>query len=113
MIALAACSSLQYISTQTFSAGSPTIAQVSAVDQRNEADPTWIGAIRGGYCNHLKELHLSGPLKETVATAFRDALKARGLLSSNGQAPFDLSITYTEVPELTGRQARNRSDDCN
>jgi hypothetical protein len=36
-----------------------TIAQVTVKDNRKEADPTWIGAIRGGFGNPLKVLHLS------------------------------------------------------
>ena len=80
----------------TASTGGPaTISQVAVTDQRNEADPTWIGAIRGGFGNPLKVLHLSHPLRDEVAAAFRDALKARGMLDPSGNGPYELSAVVT------------------
>ena len=32
----------------------PAVGQITAVDQRGESDPTWIGAIRGGFEIPLK-----------------------------------------------------------
>jgi uncharacterized lipoprotein YajG len=98
---LAACSQqvvLNYVPSSPPSrvgAGS-TVSKVSVKDQRSEQDPTWIGAIRGGYGNPLKVLHLSEPLRETVANAFRDALKARGLLAPDDHAPYDLSVSIVK-----------------
>ncbi|MBN9562936.1 MAG: hypothetical protein J0H14_19750 [Alphaproteobacteria bacterium] len=85
--------------------GPPTIANVSTLDRRNEQDPTWIGAIRGGFGNPLKVLHLSSPLAETVTKAFREALAARGLLAPGGQGNFDLSVT---VPKFQSTQMVRR-----
>jgi hypothetical protein len=108
---LAGCSeqvSLHYASSSTPRPGiAPSIAQVVTIDRRNEADPTWIGAIRGGYGNPLKVLHLSEPLKDVVAEAVRDALRARGLLSPNGQAPLSLTVTVLkfESTQMIRREA--------
>ncbi len=84
-----------------------TIAQVSVRDQRNEPDPTWIGAIRGGYGNPLKVLHLSQPLAVTVGDAFRNALRARGLLAVDNQAPYDVSVSIVkfESTQMVRREA--------
>jgi hypothetical protein len=88
---------LNYAPSETpASIGGPaTISQVAVTDQRDEADPTWIGAIRGGYGNPLKVLHLSRPLRDEVAAAFRDALKARGMLDPSGNGPYELSAVVT------------------
>jgi hypothetical protein len=100
---------LAYIATgaPTAAQGSATIGQVTVIDQRGEADPTWIGAIRGGYGNPLKVLHLSQPLKDVVAEAFRDALKVRGMLSAGGLAPFDIHVTVVkfESTQMARREA--------
>lgn len=46
-------------------------------DQRGEP-ATWLGAIRGGFGNPLKNLESDRPVAELVATAFADGLRARG-----------------------------------
>jgi uncharacterized lipoprotein YajG len=108
---LAGCSeqaSLHYTPAGTPRSGAaPSIAAVVTIDRRDEADPTWIGAVRGGYGNPLKVLHLSQPLKDVVADAVRDALRARGLLSPNGQAPFNLTVTVLkfESTQMVRREA--------
>jgi hypothetical protein len=43
-------------------------------------------------------LHLSQPLAVTVGDAFRDALKARGLLAVDNQAPYDVSVSIVKFP---------------
>ena len=50
----------------------------SFVDSRGEADPTWAGALRGGFGNSLKVLALDKPVADVVKAAFADGLKARG-----------------------------------
>ncbi len=84
-----------------------TIAQVTVKDDRKEADPTWIGAIRGGFGNPVKVLHLSQPLSDVIATAFRNALNARGILASGNPAPFDLVVTVSkfESTQMARREA--------
>ena len=74
----------------------PVIGSVSASDQRNEADPTWIGAIRGGFGNPLKVLHNSQSLAQSVTTAFRDALRARGLLAAESTGRFDINVAIAK-----------------
>ena len=68
-------------------------------DQRNESGPIGIGAIRSGYGNPLKVLHLSQPLAVTVGDVFRDALRARGLLKVDNQAPPGRLRQHREVRE--------------
>lgn len=111
-LVLAACSSpvtLTYAPTTRPTPAEPPapIASVSATDQRNEPDPSWIGAIRGGYGNSLKALHLAGPLADSVASAFRMALTQRGLLSPAATAPFDLkaAITSFQGNQIVRREA--------
>lgn len=41
-------------------------------------DATWLGAIRGGYGNPLKNLESNVPVSQLVQDAFSSALKARG-----------------------------------
>ena len=72
------------------------VGQVTVTDQRGESDPTWIGAVRGGYGNPLKVLHTSQPLADMVNKAFRDALATRGLLAPNGAAAADLAVTIVQ-----------------
>jgi hypothetical protein len=81
------------------------IGQVSTTDRRNEADPTWIGTIRGGFGNPLKVLHNSGPLAQSVTQDFRDALLARGLLATEAAGRFDLDV---KIIKLQGNQVVRR-----
>ena len=59
-----------------------TVEVTSVVDHRTHA-ANWLGAIRGGFGNPLKTLETSGPVKDLVAKAYEDGLKARGLLAAN------------------------------
>lgn len=63
----------------------------SFVDSRGEVDPTWAGAIRGGFGNSLKVLALDKPVADVVKAAFADGLKARGA-----------STVASGQPRLTG-----------
>jgi len=58
----------------------------------NRGEPTnWLGAIRGGYGNPLKNLETSQPVSDLVAKAFADGLRSRGLLAGQGDGPYVLS----------------------
>jgi hypothetical protein len=115
ILGLAACSDntvpLTYAPTiAVIPTGPPNVAGVSVVDQRGEDDPTWLGAIRGGFGNPMKVLHTPGPLSDTVAQAFRDALKSRGLLAALGQGDVDLDVTIVkfESDQYVRREAQIR-----
>ena len=79
----------------------PAIGRINTTDQRGESDPTWIGAVRGGFGNPLKVLHTPQPLADMVTAAFHDALAARGLLAANGAGQADLDVT---IPEFNSTQ---------
>lgn len=66
-------------------------------------DPTWIGTIRGGYGNPLKQLNADVPVDRVVAQAFADGLEARGLLAPGGRgaAPYSLVVT---IHQFDGNQ---------
>lgn len=49
----------------------------SFIDQRGEP-ATWLGAIRGGYGNPLKNLESNAPVSQLVQKAFSTALQTRG-----------------------------------
>ena len=74
----------------------PAIGQISTIDQRGETDPTWIGAVRGGFGNPLKALHTPRPLADMVTAAFHEALAERGLLAESGNGQADLNVTISE-----------------
>lgn len=59
-------------------------------DYRGEP-ANWLGAIRGGYGNPLKNLEISQPVSDLVAKAFTDGLRSRGLLAVQGEGRYVLS----------------------
>jgi hypothetical protein len=70
---------LRYQSQQTVSiagAGSPEIAVGAFIDQRGEP-ARWLGAIRGGFGNPLKNLETDQPVAQIVQTAFTEGFRAR------------------------------------
>ncbi len=71
---------------------SPEVATVTVADARDEKDPTYIGAIRGGYGNPLKTLTTVQPASEEVKTAFIAALQARGLYGAGAPATLDVTL---------------------
>lgn len=77
--------------------GTPAIGRVSATDARGEPNPRWIGAIRGGYANPLKELQTDAPVAEEVAQGVRQALSARGLLAAPGMGDYNLDVTVVQL----------------
>jgi len=48
------------------------------VDARGEP-ANWLGAIRGGFGNPLKNLESDRPVADIVGAAFADGLRARGV----------------------------------
>lgn len=92
---------LAYAPTTQFTYHShPVIGQVTTIDQRDESDPTWIGAIRGDFGNPLKVLHTPRPLADMVTLAFKDALSSRGLLATDGSGQMDLAVTIREFNSI-------------
>lgn len=75
----------------------PVISRVDATDARNEPDPRWIGAIRGGFGNPLKNVQADAPVAQVVAQGFRQALAARGLLAAQGRGRYDLDVTVVRL----------------
>jgi hypothetical protein len=75
----------------------PVIGQVVATDARGESDPHWLGTIRGGFGNPLKELTTDAPVAEEVAQGFRQALASRGLLASSGRGRYNLDVTVVRM----------------
>jgi uncharacterized lipoprotein YajG len=67
-----------------------SVEVTSVVDHRKHA-ANWLGAIRGGFGNPLKTLETTGSVKDLVAKAYQDGLKARGLLAAN-HAKYGLKI---------------------
>jgi len=96
MLVIAGCSNtlpLHYVATQQASESVATLSALQVIDKRGEPDPTWYGAIRGGYGNPLKTLHSDKPIAQTVQDAFTTALAARGIrIDQNASSP---SLTVT------------------
>ena len=84
-----------------------SVGTVTAFDGRGERDPTWIGAVRGGYGNPVKVLHTPRPLDQEIVTAFQDALKARGLLAPAGAGTADVAVTIKrfQASQVARREA--------
>jgi uncharacterized lipoprotein YajG len=111
-LGLGACSntvaSLHYTPDNPVRAASaPSIAAITATDQRKEA-PARLATIMGGFGNPLKTLDTAKPVKDEVADAFTQGLSVRGLLAPNGQAPYRLALTVRkfDADMIIGRTAR-------
>jgi hypothetical protein len=108
---LCACntvSSLQYSPPGSIqAAAAPSVGAVAAIDQRKEA-PQRLATVLGGFGNPLKTLDTAKPVKDEVADAFVQGLRARGLLASSGQAPFRLALVVRkfDADMMVGRTAR-------
>jgi uncharacterized lipoprotein YajG len=111
-IGLAACGNTTSNLSYTPPAGvatapAPTIAAVTATDQRKEA-PNRLATIMGGFGNPLKTLDTTRPVKDEVAAAFTDGLRARGLLQTDGRGPFQIQLLIRkfDADMIMGRTAR-------
>jgi len=103
---LAACGSFQaampYAPTRAVEARAPNpvvwVSQVSSEHRAGGRDPAWVGTIRGGFGNALKELHVSESVDKVVTQAFADGLAARGLCAnSDATARYDLAVTINRL----------------
>ena len=83
------------------------VAVGSFVDSRGEADPTWAGAIRGGFGNSLKVLALDKPVADVIKAAFADGLRARGASPSltGGQPQLTGVVRKFECDQYVRREA--------
>lgn len=112
LLGVAGCSStnttLVYTPRQAIAmAATPTVSALTATDQRKEA-PTRLATVMGGFGNPLKYLDTNRPVRDEVAAAFIDGLKARGLYVAGGPAPFriELVIRKFDADMIIGRTAR-------
>ncbi len=65
---------------------------------RGRADPTYLGAIRGGFGNPSKRVRTDIPVREVTTRIVSEALTARGLLVPQGVEPsHDLEVAITEL----------------
>jgi len=62
----------------------------------------------GGFGNPLKTLDTAKPVKDEVADAFLEGLRARGMLASSAQAPFRLALVVRkfDADMMVGRTGR-------
>lgn len=86
---------LAYTPPANPASGSAQVRVGASVDQRRDNDPTWYGAIRGGYGNPLTVLRSDVPVSQAVAKAFSDALAARGMLAHGGGARYEVRLSVT------------------
>jgi len=101
-------SSLHYASPSSGDvAAVPSIGGVTSVDQRKE-EPHRLATIMGGFGNPLKTLDTDKPVKDEVADAFTNGLRARGLLAESAQAPFRLALVIRkfDADMMIGRTGR-------
>ena len=78
----------------------------SFVDQRGEPS-NWLGAIRGGFGNPLKNLESDQPVSTLVQAAFSDGLRARGVVIDSTSAPVQISgvIHQLDCNQMVRREA--------
>ncbi len=86
--------------------GSRSVSSVTVTDAREEKDPTYIGAIRGGLGNPIKTLTTSRPVPAEVQTAFETALRSRDLLGGPGRDTLDVRVTKLSANQLVRRDAQ-------
>jgi hypothetical protein len=76
--------------------GGGGLAIVGTFADDRGTDPTWLGAIRGGYGNPLKKLYTDKPVSEVVEQAFTDALQARSLLGDKQSSKVEIEGKVTK-----------------
>jgi uncharacterized lipoprotein YajG len=87
-----------------------SVELISVADRRKHA-ANWLGAIRGGYGNPLKTLETVIPVKDLVAKAYEDGLKARGLFASNnGKFGVKINVVQFDCNQYARREAHIRLD---
>ena len=91
----------------------PVVAIGRVADARPNAEGSarnWVGTIRGGFGNPLKQLDTTAPVADVVRDAFRDGLAARGLLAPAG-APARHSLDVT-IEQFNANQMIQRAADA-
>lgn len=102
-LALSACTTdyvaLRYAPTTPAAAvtAQTPVVSVGAFQDARGTEPTWIGAIRGGYGNPVKTLRSQGSVEQMVGDAFADGLRAHGVLAEAGQGPLELTGTIQKL----------------
>jgi hypothetical protein len=87
-----------------------SVELVSVTDHRKHA-ANWLGAIRGGYGNPLKTLETPLPVKDMVAKAYEDGLKARGMFaSSKAKYGMKVDVSQFDCNQYARREAHIRFD---
>ena len=110
VVGLSACSNttsdMRYTAPATVArAATPTVSGVTAIDQRKE-EAHRLATIMGGFGNPLKTLDLAKPVKDEVADAFVDGLRARGLLAERAPYRIELLIRKYDADMLMGSTGR-------
>lgn len=87
-------------------ADSPALQVGRFVDQRGEPEH-WLGAIRGGFGNPLKNLESSVPVSKLVEKAFAEALQARQFSLPASGAAFQVAgvIKRLDCNQIIQREA--------
>ncbi|MFO1328477.1 MAG: YajG family lipoprotein [Rubrivivax sp.] len=87
-------------------AAAQPVALGSFTDQRGEP-PTWLGAIRGGFGNPIKNLESSRPVAELVSAAFADGLRARGasVAGASGRPRLSGVVRKLDCNQIARREA--------
>ena len=88
-------------------AASASIGTVVATDQRKE-EPHRLATVLGLFGNPAKTLDTPKPVKDEVADAFIEGLRARGLMAAGGPAPFRVALVVRrfDADVYAGRGAR-------
>lgn len=86
------------------SASSVTVG--TFVDQRGEPS-NWLGAIRGGFGNPLKNIESNQPVSSIVQSAFAEGLRSRGVTTDSPSAPLQISgvIRQLDCNQMVRREA--------
>lgn len=105
---------LRYTAPPTIARATTASAKVmpgTFIDQRGEP-ATWLGAIRGGYGNPLKNLESDRPVAELVKAAFVDGLRARGIDVEGAGAAYQLGgvIRKLDCNQYVRREANVEID---
>jgi len=76
------------------------------LDQRGEPD-NWLGAIRGGFGNPLKNIESDRPVSQIVQSAFTEGLRVRGVTTDSPSAPLQISgvIRKLDCNQIVRREA--------
>jgi hypothetical protein len=120
-LSLAACGTTQTTipyapATQPVRAAqaAPVVSIGRVTDARPNAEGSarnWVGTIRGGFGNPLKQLDTTAPVADVVRDAFRDGLAARGLLAapdSSARHALDVTVEQFNANQMIQRAAEAR-----